>query len=409
METNGILFTIASIVLFGHFAKWIFRKTNVPDILLFLIVGFVLGPSLLNIVNPDSLSFFAPIFTTFTLLFIMFNGALYIDVKSFISEIGSSTGMSLLNYFLAALVSIGLFLLIGFDTTISIFLGAALGGISSSFVIPILAELRKQEGKIPRFDCMLTLESAFTDVLVIVVSLTVMEVSESVFSIQSVLAQVVRLFAVAGVFGVVSGFLWIFIEKHIIERDMYYMMTIAFVVSVYLLTEYFAGNGAIAVMFMGIVMANSPTLMPIARAFQKKRPSSCPTGSVEDSIVSDREKLFYDEISTFLKTFFFVYIGLQLSLANLNVLLIALVLAILFLAARHASILFTRDGSRSDRILVNAMTARGLAPAAVVLLAEERGFITDPIVGDVVYWTIATTILVSSIMVIIYKKSRVKL
>jgi len=409
LPTNGILFTIASIVLFGQLAQWIFRKTGVPDILLFLVVGFILGPSIANLANPAELTPFAPVFTTFTLLFIMFNGALCIDVRSFIRELGSGTGLSLLNYFLAAALSIGLFLLCGFQMQIAIFLGVALGGISSSFVIPILAELRNQEGVPPRYECMLTLESAFTDVLVIVASLTVMEVSESVFSIQSVLSQVVRLFAVAGVFGIAGGFFWIFLEKHVIERDMYYMMTIAYVVSVYLITEYFDGNGAIAVMFMGIVMANSTTILPIARAFKSLRRSSKSEKTEADQIVSTREKMFYDEISTFLKTFFFVYIGLQLRVDKPSVLLIASALAILFLIARHAGILFTREGTRTDRILVYAMSARGLAPAAVVLLARERGFITESFASDIVYWTIATTIVASSIMVIVYKRSRKKL
>ena len=101
-----------------------------------------------------------------------------------------------------------------------------------------------------------------------------------------------------------------------------------------------------------------------------------------------------------------MYIGLQLNIEKPTVLLIAIALAILFLIARHASILFTKDGTRTDRILVNAMSARGLAPAAVVLLAEERGFITDSTVSDIVYWTIATTIVASSIMVIVYKRIR---
>lgn len=406
MSTNEVLLTMAVIVLFGHFAQWVFRKTGVPDILLFLFIGFVMGPSIGKLVDPANLTLFAPVFTTFTLMFIMFNGSLYIDIKSFIRELPTSSGMSIVNYVLAVIVAAGVFLMYGMPFMIALFLGAALGGISSSFVIPVLSELKNQEGKPAKFECALTLESAFTDVLVIVISLTVIEVSHTAFSLQSVLSQIVRLFAVAGVLGVAGGFIWIFLEKHIIERDRYYMMTIAYVVLVYLAAEYFDGNGAIAVMFMGIVMGNSPSLMPAVRKFYSSAEKGKEPEFSDDMIVSGRERLFYDEISSFLKTFIFVYIGIQLSIENTTSILIACLLAALYLITRHSSLLFTRDGSKRDRLLVNAMNARGLAPAAVLLVATQQGFITDPACGDIVYWTIATTIIVSSIMVMIYKRTR---
>ena len=72
--------------------------------------------------------------------------------------------------------------------------------------------------------------------------------------------------------------------------------------------------------------------------------------------------MFYQEISFFLKTFFFVYIGLLLNIENLKAVLIGSVIAVSILLLRSLSLLITHNYKPFDRMLINSLFARGIAP-----------------------------------------------
>jgi len=60
------------IILFLSFlAELFFKKTYMPDVLFLLATGVIIGPTVLGYVNPVDLEFFAPLFTTVTLLFLL--------------------------------------------------------------------------------------------------------------------------------------------------------------------------------------------------------------------------------------------------------------------------------------------------------------------------------------------------
>ena len=78
------IFTIVSVILFfGLLAEFIYKRFNIPDILLLVLMGLFLGPFGFKLISLNNISEFAPIFTTFALLFIMFDGAFDINLSSF--------------------------------------------------------------------------------------------------------------------------------------------------------------------------------------------------------------------------------------------------------------------------------------------------------------------------------------
>jgi cell volume regulation protein A len=283
-------------------------------------------------------------------------------------------------------------------------LGFSLGGVSSAFIIPMLKQITVNK----RTYSILTLESAFTDVLSIVFALTMMELKIlKTFEINVVLSQIASLFFVAGVLGVLAGFLWIFIEDKLIERDTNYVLTIAYVVLLYFISEYLGGNGAIAAMTFGIVIANSKILMNLVQKFNEKKGGKKTAAKQETAklvnIVSRRERMFYQEISFFLKTFFFVYIGLLLDVRNLTAVAVGTGIAVSVLLLRNLSSLLTKKFKENDRLLINSLFARGIAPAAIILMAKVKNISIDQTVIDTVYFTITATIILSSIRVFLYK------
>lgn len=370
-----------------------------------IAVGFIIGPNILNLINPKTLGQLAPLFTTFTLLFLMFDGALSIDLRSFTEGIGSGISIGASNFFISTIVIGTIFYFLVHDVVLALMLGFSLGGVSSAFVIPMLKQITVNK----KTYSILTLESALTDVLAIVFALTMMELSIlKTFEINAVLSQIASLFFVAGFLGILAGFLWIFIEEKLIERDTNYMLTIAYVVLLYFISEYLGGNGAIAAMTFGIVIANSKILMNLAQKFREKRGKKKDTAEEEPAktvnIVSRRERMFYQEISFFLKTFFFVYIGLLLDVTNLTAVAVGTGIAVSVLLLRNLSSLITKKFKEYDRLLINSLFARGIAPAAIILMAKVKKISIEPTVIDTVYFTITATIIFSSIRVFIYKR-----
>ena len=139
----------------------------------------------------------------------------------------------------------------------SMIIGFSLAGVSSSFVIPILSQIRVGGKLFSR----LALESALTDVFCIVATLSVIEVYiTGIFGVQKTLTYLIELFAIAGFIGVLGGIIWIVIR---VFEEQNYIITIAYLILIYLATEYFGGNGPIAALFLGLILNNSKQLSSI--------------------------------------------------------------------------------------------------------------------------------------------------
>ena len=399
MDIKATLLLISLIVLFGYFAEWIFEKYSIPDTLSLLLIGFLIGPSVLNLLSIQSLSKIAPLFTTFTLLFLMFDGGLDIDLKSFADGLGSGLIIGLWNFFLSSILITGIMYYIDRDLISALLLGFTLGGITSAYVIPILKQLDVNK----KVFTVMTIESSVTDVLSIVFAITIMQIKIAhQFKAGMIFSNIASLFAIAGFTGIIFGILWFYIEGTIVKEDENYIMMIAYVVLVYIITEYLGGNGAISSLFLGLVLANSRTIKSFGRLIKRKRDKD----KKQKPIVSKREKLFYKEISFFLKTFFFVYIGLLLNLKNTEAIVIGLTISISLMLIRPISSLFTKKFEYLDRKLINSLFARGIAPAVIILIAKENGAIKDQLSIDVVYFVITASIILSSFKVFLYKLKR---
>jgi len=397
------------IILIGYISEFLFRKLFIPDVLFLIFVGYILSPDVTGLVNPDKLGLSASIFTTFTLLFLLFVGGLHIDLRSFLRGIRSGSFIAFMNFFISVTIVSSIFAAFGVSALKSIMLGCALGGISSAFVIPVITQLQlhKQDKKLYT---VLTLESAITDVFSIIFTLTMLElIVIKAVNPQTIATQIIGQFSVAIIIGISAAALSIFLEGNLFESDRHYMMTIAFLLLTYALTEYLNGNGAIAVLFVGLTLNNPKDIYKMKEAIfpGKRKDASEKEARTIYNAVSNREKLFYNEISFFLKTFFFVYIGLLLNFKNLRSVIIAAIASIGILIARIIGCAIAgKEYPPEKRKLISAIYARGLAPAVLMQIAIEQNIIKkSDVFVDVVYLVIAITILLSSLQIFLYKRN----
>lgn len=279
-------------------------------------------------------------------------------------------------------------------------IGFALGGVSTSFVIPVLNQLNP--GKEIR--SVLTVEAAMTDVLSIVFALAMIDLKiTNVFKVADILGHLVSLFAVAALIGIIAGAMWIYLEEKFV-KDKNYMVTIGYVVLLYFLTEYMGGNGAMAALFFGLVLTNSVKLrISVKRVIKNEEVED---GSIK-KVISSREKDFYDEISFFLKTFFFVYIGILLDISNKKAIVLGAAAAVIILLIRQSAHILgpmKKHFEKGELFLISSVFARGIAPVAIAIMAIEKGILKDKTIIDSIYFTITATIILSSIMIFFYKR-----
>ena len=111
------------------------------------------------------------------------------------------------------------------------------------------------------------------------------------------------------------------------------------------------------------------------------------------------EEYFYHQISFFLKTFFFVYIGVLLDISDWRAITVGVLLSFVLMWTRTASFVLTKKMDPRDKFLVNSIFARGLAAAAIAQLALQAGIPNAEFIVKIAYVTITGTIILSSVKV----------
>ena len=176
---------------------------------------------------------------------------------------------------------------------------------------------------------------------------------------------------------------------------------------IYVLTEFLGGNGAIAALFLGLVLRNSKQLTSLFSSIinPKVDAKKAVDGELGVAVVSQTEEFFYSQISFFLKTFFFVYIGILISLSDTNALLYGLLIALVLMFARNFSKYLVTDFSPFEKEVAGSIFARGLAAAAVAQILVLSNVPKAQEIANIVYAVITFSIILSSLKVFLARKS----
>lgn len=398
MDATTLLLAFSLILIFSFFAKFIFQKLHIPDVLLLILIGFLIGPYGLKYIAPADVTNIAPTFVTFTLLFLLFDGAFNINLATLLKELAPSLGLTFYNFFLSAGIITGILWLVGFPFILALLTGFILGGTSSIFVVPVLKQMRVKQ----KIYSLLTFESAFTDVLCIVSAITLFEIIKlGVFGAQKTLTILAGLFAVAAGIGIVGGIFWYILTIKVFKEHNF-LITIAYLLLLYVVTEFLGGNGAIAALFFGLFLKNSRQISSIAKGILTRKTDEkrkAVQGELGISVISPTEESFYHEISFLLKTFFFVYIGILIDLSDHKALLIGGGITVALLLIRKADYLITQKFIKADQKLINSIFARGLAAAAIAQLAVIQNIPQAVLISKIIYVVITGTIIFSSVRI----------
>ncbi len=385
------------------FNAW-FSRRRIPDVLLLMLIGILVGP-VLGFVTPANLDEIGPVLASLTLLFILFDSG--IDMKldmvrrywsgvvqvTFFSFVVSMATVTLVAYFLVDL-----------ELKASMMLGAMVAGTAAAIVIPLVRRMRVSV----KTRVTLTLESAISGVLCIVIALAFIEGYKlGNVSIGSMLGRVFASILMALVIGTVGGIVWSSFMDRIRKLQNSMFLTPAFVFFIYCVAELLGYSGAIATLSFGLVLGN-PEYFEMS--FLKKLRLNDMTP------LEDNEKSFFKEFVFILKTYFFVYIGICIPFSNPLALAYGLVIAAALFVVRFALIAIVgRKNTPEDRLTVSIMIPKGLVSAVLASMPEQAnvaaGYDIIPgaeIIKHTTYSVIFCSIIICSLLVLLTSKRLVK-
>jgi len=367
-QTITAFLAIGAIIFIGFFGNLIFTRFRIPDVLLLVALGMIIGPEVLggafHIVTVDTLKTIEnsrDLLLSAALVLILFDGGLGLDVKAVIESMRLATFITILTLVCEMFaVAIALNVFIGVDFLLALVVGSIVGGTSEAVVIPIANKMRIGE----KTKAMLIMESVVTDVLVIVIAISLMSViAIGDFSLTSIASDLAIKFAVGAVVGFVAGIAWLFVLQKLQNQPLSYMITVAALFAVAGLVELppIESSSAVAALMFGLAIGN--------RRFVKRWLTSVSLKLSSDEHIHQ----FHTEITFFVRTFFYVYLGLLFQFGTFETMHLAIglgIIAIIVAVRRLTSLLAWKIGdlAKTDADALFGMMPRGLAAAVLATM-----------------------------------------
>ena len=376
-EADQLLLLVSSTLIISYVSTYFYSKTKIPDILWVLAFGIVLGP-VLGYFDKDMFLSISPLMSTLALSIILFEAGLTLDIAQLMKSISKATILSI-STILTVIAVLGYALPTLYPTQFNVLegmlLGAMIGGTSTVAVFSILSELDSILPDIDSTRVILLMESVISDPICIISSITLIRmIMLPEVSLQESMMNILMTFILSSLLGLAMGQMWSEMLDKLRGSRFTYIMTLALLWPTYIIAEHVIGEGGgpMAALCFGLMINNYGYITHKI--------------GVDRNLKIDKEKLkeFHEEITFFIKSFFFVYVGLIVSLSVEFAIMGGVVLGLIFLV-RFTIVLTVGSAvnfNKQEKVLSMLIYASGL-PAFVMsqlplVFDPERVFFTNP-------------------------------
>ena len=378
MELVGLV--IVAGLIFGKISEII----KMPDVVLYILAGIILGPSLLNWINIDKYPVENQLILSFGAAYILYDGGREIDFK-ILNKVKMSVSLLATAGVLISTVIVGYVAAKVFN--IPVYYGLLMGSVIASTDPSVLVPLFKSMNISNKLKQTIISESAFNDAAGAVITFSLIGIIlGGEFSLAQSIMDLVKSIAGGVLIGVVAGYLsHLFVDekKFGILRDHPAELMIATVTAAYLISDRFGFSGFMAVFVVGMFCGNK-------KVFDFWIPEH-----------SFQTHLRFKEVFTvLLRMMIFVILGTQLVFENLfsNLTPALIVVAVLIFIARPVSVIFSMIADRKAQWkwqeVVYMMWVRetGVIPAALSGMILTMGVDHADIISSVTFATILITL-----------------
>jgi potassium/hydrogen antiporter len=371
------LLLIGSILIFiSVVASKTSLKTGIPALIVFLGIGMLAGSDGLGGIQFDNPQLAQWLGTT-ALAIILFSGGLDTKFESVRQVMWQGISLSVLGVLITAF-SVGLLLhfLLGFSLLESLLVGSIISSTDAAAVFSILRS--KKTGLKGSLRPLLELESGSNDPMAYFLTITFVSLllnpAEIGFSILLVFFQQMFLGAVIGFF---IGRVMVFITNkvNLDYEGLYPVLILAMVFFAYAITDFFGGNGFLAVYLAGIIMGNQ-------------------------SFIHKKTTLrFFDGIAWIMQITMFLTLGLLVFPTKIIPVMGTgfLIAGILILVARPLSVFISLAFFRvpvMQKLFISWVGLRGAVPIVFATYPMVYGLENSELIFHLVFFVVLTSVLV---------------
>ena len=388
IATNKLILIFAIIGVIGIVLGRLSEILKIPDVILYLIAGILVGPAVLNIIDMNSFSVANNYILTFGSAYILFEGGKEINLRV-LNKVKISVGMLATVGVLLSTIVVGFISSKVFNLPImtALLLGSVIASTDPAALIPVFRQVDIKD----KIKQTVVSESAFNDaVAAILVSTLLGVVTSGEFSAMESIKELLIAAGVGIGVGVIVGYL---LTVFMSDKKIGVFHSYAPIISIlkvgiaYEISVHLGGSGYMAVFIAGLISGNR-------KLFGLWIP--------EYDFQSIHH--FAESVSTMFRMSIFVLLGTQVDLGALvkywaPALLIALVL--MFIARPLVILICTlfdknANWSFKDKLFMMWVRETGVIPAAlsgIIVSMKVPGY---EIISSVVFMTILITLIVQA-------------
>ena len=388
IATNKLILIFAIIGVIGIVLGRLSEILKIPDVILYLIAGILVGPEVLNIIDMNSFSVANNYILTFGSAYILFEGGKEINLRV-LNKVKISVGMLATVGVIVSTIVVGVISKNVFNLPImtALLLGSVIASTDPAALIPVFRQVNIKD----KIKQTVVSESAFNDaVAAILVSTLLGVVTSGEFSAMESIKELLIAAGVGIGVGVIVGYL---LTVFMSDKKIGVFHSYAPIISIlkvgiaYEISVHLGGSGYMAVFIAGLISGNR-------KLFGLWIP--------EYDFQSIHH--FAESVSTMFRMSIFVLLGTQVDLQALAkywapALLIALVL--MFIARPLVILICTlfdknANWSFKDKLFMMWVRETGVIPAAlsgIIVSMKVPGY---EIISSVVFMTILITLIVQA-------------
>jgi cell volume regulation protein A len=384
-----LLHTVGAILLFGTAASFLARRIKIPDVAAYLLVGILLGPGLLGVVDIRADSVANQLLLIFGSCYILFDGGASLRLQVLKEVWITIAVLATLGVLVTgAITGAAAHWVLGVPLVTALLLGAAIASTDPATLVPIFRQIRIRD----RVAQTVMSESAFNDATGAIATFAVLGIAMGggEVSISTSLLDLFKQSAIGIVAGLVLGYFAALLIAH--ERLAFLaeyapVVSLMAVIGSYLAADDLRASGFMAVFVFGIVIGNKDALGFRMSAAEERR--------LEE---------FVSTTALLMRMFIFVLLGAQVDFALMQRHLaggIAVVL-IFMLVARPATVFLCALPDRRAKWSLNELLfmcwtrETGVIPAALAGLLLGMNAPGADMIASVTFIAILMTILIQA-------------
>ena len=384
-----VLMVFGIILALGAASAVLAQKLKIPDVVVFLVLGTLLGPGAAGAIDIKADSALNQLILIFGSCYILFDGGASLRLRVLKEVWITIVILAVVGVLItAAITSVAAYYLLGVPFIVALLLASTIASTDPATLVPVFRQVKIKD----RVAQTVMSESAFNDATGAILTFAVLAIAmgKGDFSVSASLLGLLKQASFGLVVGVVLGYLASLLiahEKYGFLKDYAPVVSLMAVIGAYLGADGLEASGFMAVFVFGIMIGNKDVF-----GFAMKE--------------GEQEKLndFVLTTALIMRMFIFILLGTQVDFALMNKYLLGgvAVVAVFMLVARPATVFLCALPDRRAKwtfkeLLFMCWTREtGVIPGALAGLLMGMGAPEAKLIASVTFLAILMTILIQA-------------